>query len=476
MDLSAAAVCGAVQPRRPCRTAAPSAAWRWIAVALVSLGGQLADAKLQIGTLQLGGLADSQDRWQFMSKFGFGLGEGTYSVRVRPKNAQVARDRGNASDVYGFPLRRVVHLELELFLDEDWHKTEPLTPCRRAKDAPARRTLPLELDLDRPGEWSLPAAGLLYHVMRSHIWYFAVSSCGGGDDLGGDGKPLELEYEFHARQQDGSEFSVEARYMPAAEALALLGLSAFLVRSARRCEEIQRSAGALHPVIWVLGAALLLRYVSHVANLIHLIKYRSDGVGLHSLDLLAEVLFMLSQAVHGTLLLAIAKGYTLLPMKEGDSTLAMIASLAAHAALVCFGKLQESTSPYRHHDNDGLAGWGIVFIRLVLFAWFCYSLQLTRARGSFMLKDFLNRFQLAGSLYFLAYPLVFIVAQLFAPYLRAPIMVISLLLVQASADYWLAELFTQRGAYFKVSTLSASLLPGGIDCSPASSLGWDKSC
>jgi hypothetical protein len=262
--------------------------------------------------------------------------------------------------------------------------------------------------------------------------------------------------------------------MPAAEGLALLGLSFFLIRAAMRCDEFRRSAGALHPVIWALAAAVILRYASHFSNLVHLIKYRDDGVGLRFFNVVAEVLFTMSQAIHITLLIAIARGYTLLPSRKEDSKpefpgLTLVASLAAHAGLVCFDKLQEATSPHRHHENDGIAGWTMIFIRLALFIAFVRAAQATRECGGLMLKDFMQKFQLAGSLYFLAYPLVFLLAQVFAPYLRHPIIVVGLLVTQAKADMWLADLFLERGAYFKVSSLNASLLPGA-------GFGLDKGC
>jgi len=40
-------------------------------------------------------------------------------------------------------------------------------------------------------------------------------------------------------------------------------------------------------------------------------------------------------------------------------------------------------------------------------------------------------------------------------------MSIGLMVMQASSSVWLATLFLTRGEYFKVSTLSASELPGG---------------
>eukprot|EP00929_Paragymnodinium_shiwhaense_P078940 TRINITY_DN40973_c0_g2_i1.p1 TRINITY_DN40973_c0_g2~~TRINITY_DN40973_c0_g2_i1.p1 ORF type:complete len:453 (+),score=94.53 TRINITY_DN40973_c0_g2_i1:116-1474(+) len=424
--------------------------------------GLVAEAMLQSGSIQIGG-ASRAHRWQYLTKFGYGLGDGTYSLKVRLQRGQeLAR---NSSLSY-----RMLSLELQLFLDEDWEKAESLPACRRGHEAPARRTHYVDLMDGQHFEWSAPALGLVHHVMRPHIWYFAVNDCSG--ELGN--QTLIFDYEFHAKQGDRSEFGFESKYMPAAEGVALLGLSALLLRVAYRLQEVRQSAGALHPVVWALGAAVACRYASHVANLVHLLAYRGDGVGMPSFDILAEVLFMTSQVIHATLLIAIAKGYTLLPACQSQldiSRLAIVATLAAHAALVGFDNIQEGTSARRHHDHGGFAGWAIAGIRLALLGWFWAALKTTKDRAGCRLQEFMQRFGLAGTLYFLSYPVIFAVVQVFAAYLRQPIMVVALLLVQAACDSWLCELFLTRGAYFKLSSLSCSFLPGGTDSSP---VGLDK--
>merc|ERR1719394_663444 len=105
--------------------------------------------------------------------------------------------------------------------------------------------------------------------------------------------------------------------------------------------------------------------MSQLVHLLHLTRYTSDGIGIWFLDALAEVLFMACQVIHATLLIAIASGYTLVQDKENQLTvgkLAFTATLAAHAALVCFSKIEEGTSAHRHHDSDGVAGWVIVLV------------------------------------------------------------------------------------------------------------------
>merc|ERR1712072_921946 len=152
-------------------------------------------------------------------------------------------------------------------------------------------------------------------------------------------------------------------------------------------------------------------------------------------------------------------GYTLLPSRGGRLIIVKwiaLLSLFIHAALVSFSKLQDE-SACKYHENEGAVGWVLLSVRLLLLSWFVFAVQASQQQGGLRLHDFLQLFQVAGTIYFLAYPLLFMVVQIFAPYLQHPIMQIGLLAMQTASVVWLAELFLSRGTYFKISALSTSL-------------------
>eukprot|EP00927_Polykrikos_kofoidii_P079602 TRINITY_DN76392_c0_g1_i1.p1 TRINITY_DN76392_c0_g1~~TRINITY_DN76392_c0_g1_i1.p1 ORF type:complete len:435 (+),score=47.64 TRINITY_DN76392_c0_g1_i1:47-1351(+) len=416
----------------------------------------LAEAKRQRGTFRIGGTADA-GRSQYVSKFGFGIGRGRFDLDLKLKSGS---------------LQRNANLMVHAYVDDDWSRASSTSPCEREEQNLAR--IHMNTWVDRNASNWEGVSGFLTQTLRSHIWYVAVVDC---DIINGfRNETVELEYDFHAIQADQSEFGVEARHAPYTQGVGLLGFLVILRRMGCRCRAIRESAGALHPVILALAIAATLQCASQVAHMLHLMRYSTDGEGFWLLDVLAEVFFMASQVAHTMLLLAIARGYTLLPGKSSERDLAQlgfIASLAAHAALVSFGKMREGTSSQQHHNNDGLLGWAIVSIQVFLLLFFVYSANSTRLRGGYRLENFMRSFQLAGSLYFVAYPIVFVVAQLFAPYLRQPVIHVGTLFMQASIDVWLTNLFLSRGAYFKASTLSSSILPGGGSCFGAIGLGKD---
>lgn len=399
----------------------------------------VSQGKVQLGSLSIGG-PEADKRWRYISKYGFGLGVGKYDVRVRLRQPT--------------SLLVSTYLDLDIYLDEDWHRVQSLPSCKRESYTLSRKTLPLKLEAS--GDWGDWQAGAVEHRVRPHIWYFALSDC---DHV--LTREIEVDFEFRARQETGSEFSVEARYMLLVHSLMLLCCTAFLFSYIIRCHSLWQRAGALHPMLLGLTAAIGLQYAAQILYTLHLWRYRENGVGVWTLSAVSENLSMASQVMHTALLIIIARGYTLLCSKAAELgfTKPIIAAvLLTHSALVGFGKLEDDAS-YKHHENEGVVGWAILVIRLILLTWFLRAARASQEAGGLRVSAFLRQFQLAGSVYFLAYPVLLLLVQVFAPYLRHPILQVGVLVMQLASDAWLSHLFLSRGTYFELSTLSAPLLP-----------------
>mmetsp|Transcript_63626 Transcript_63626/g.151799 ORF Transcript_63626/g.151799 Transcript_63626/m.151799 type:complete len:435 (+) Transcript_63626:72-1376(+) len=398
-------------------------------------------------SVELGGSAE-ESRWQYISKFGYGIGTGSYKVRARLSKPEAMQPE---------PLQLSrFQLDLRVYLDEDFEHMDDASVCSKSA---ARRTHPVWLNAN--GAWSDWREGNVGQVVRPHIWYFALTDCQ-GSRLGNATRLLD--FEFEARQPDASHFSYEMRLMPWACLVALAGLSVFLLRFVARCRDFRSSAGSLHPVIWVLAAAVLLHVASQALHAAHLCSYARDGQGLALLDTLGETVFMLSQVLLTTLLIGIASGYTLLD--QSSCSLEMLKAALGlvcllHILLVSGGKLLRGDLASKHHEHEGIVGAALLVLRMCLFTWFALALRRTREQGGIRLEAFLAKFAGAGSLYFLAYPCLVVVCQIFAPYLRHPLLQIGLTAMQVASSSWLTSLFLSRGEYFKASVLSSSKLPGG---------------
>merc|ERR1719343_832447 len=238
----------------------------------------------------------------------------------------------------------------------------------------------------------------------------------------------------------------------------LMGFTLFIWQFGIQTKTFAKTAGAVHPVIWTLSVGMIVHYIAQVLHTFHLWRYSYDGYGLKALEVLSEILFMLSQVTQTSLLILIALGYTLLQSRIGELDLMIPMCFMVgviHIMLVGFGKIKDDAS-YKYHENEGIVGWILAALRLLLYTWFLWAVQSSANEGGLKLQAFLRQFRLAGSAYFLAYPLIFIVTQFFAPYHQHLFMTVALLLMQGGLNIWLASLFLTRGEYFKVSTLSSS--------------------
>jgi len=270
-----------------------------------------------------------------------------------------------------------------------------------------------------------------------------------------------LDFEFHALQPGGSEFSVELYGTQTVAAVkAVLG-AGFLLWFGRAGVRSRRSVGSLHPVIAVLGMAALTQYAGYICHWCHLLAYGGNGCGIRVLDILGELCSMTSQILLTSLGIFLANGYTILPAEEvsvGNVVPAFAAIVAAHLLITGVAKTRDDAS-FKFHENEGTCGIVLVSLRLGLYAWFCLSMQRTYSGAPMKIQPFLTRFRIASSLHYLSYPLLFLIAPLVAPYLRHKFMLAGLFLMQAWSLGWYAQMFLTRGLYFEVSALGGNILP-----------------
>jgi len=405
------------------------------------------EGRIETGTIRFGA---AQPSWHFAGKFGFGIGKGNFKLFARFREEPAA---GSASsDVQD----GMVDVEAMGFLDEEWGEAYAAESCSQKRTSGARIFKPIKIGREFE---QVDFSGNLRQTVRPHIWYFALSRC--GHDTTSN---LLIDYELHLVQEGGSHLSFELSYMRSATLLSIVCVSCFFGFFLARCHRLQQSWGEVHQVIQALAGSALLQLAAQVLHLVHLHVYEAQGASESSTEAFADILFMLSQVVTSSLLIAIARGYTLLSSKEGElRTLRPTAVLIAliHVALVFHSKFQGDYAS-SHHENGGVAGCMLVAVRLCLCAWFLAGVKglLLRQPGPSELNVFLRSFRCLGCLYFLSYPAIYIVSKIFAEYLQHPVMHTGLVVMQIAAVLWLSELFlSKRSRYNQVSTLRIATLP-----------------
>lgn len=413
----------------------------WVPDASGNAGIIFAAAKAVSGPVRLSG-PRQENHWKYLSKFGYEIGRGSYKVRFRLSQPKSIPDAAG--------------LNLEVYVDDKWPTAES-TPdvCDRKQYA----NQVLNVTLGPSDNWTEWIDGTLNQVVRPHIWYFVLSDCNNALP----NFTHRLKFEFHALQASGSEFSVEMKGMLFANVIFLICFSVFIYFFRQRTKAFSKSAGYVHPVIWTLASGMFAQFLAQLMHSIHLLTYSYDGDGAKALEVLSEILFMISQVIQTSLLILIALGYTLLQSKIGELDLMIPMSFmigVIHIMLVGFGKIQDDAH-YKYHENEGIIGWFLLLMRLGLWAWFLWAIRSSSREGGSKIQNFLRQFGIGGSVYFLAYPVIFLVTQLFAPYYQHCVMSCGQMLMQGGFNVWLSSQFLTRGEYFKVSTLSSSDLPGG---------------
>jgi len=396
-----------------------------LSLALAGLLCRTAQGKLTTGAVRIGGQQEA-DQWRYLSKFGYTIGAGSYEVRVR--------------STLGTALGDEPRVDLQLFLDEEWDEVESLPPCERAARS---RTTKRPRPSARPGEWGAWTKGQVVQQVRSHIWYFALSGCA-------EERAQDLEFEIRMRQFDRSELGAEMRCMPIISTFVLGAMTVFAAGLGRSCAAARASGGGVHSVIRALVAAVALQWAALLCEVLHLWSYRSNGFGAPVADALSGMLDMLSQVVIATVLVAIAHGYclTCARARELPGLLPMSAVVAAaHVALVLLDKLWGEAS-HEHHETGGALGVAMVAMRLALFAWFAAGLRALVGRVGPQLQCFVRLFGAAGAAYLLSHPVLLLLVQVAAPYLRHPLLQIGLLGAQAASSLGLAALLLSGSGCF----------------------------
>lgn len=412
--------------------------WQFLLLLLLPWAGE---AKFQSSLVRVSGYRKTS-KWKYLSKFGYGAGVGKYKVRLKLHSPKTI-----SADVM---------LQLELYLDDDWLQVEALNDMCQRHTLAAHK---LNIQVNRTGNWGEWLSGTVEKYDRPHIWHFVLSDC----DQKFRNATHRIKYEFAAAQEDGSEFSIEMRWMLLANLFFIAGFSLFLWIFYSRVRAFFRSSGSVHPVIITLAVAIATQYFGQVLHFVHLLLYKQNGYGVKALEVFSEILAVLSHVALASLLILIALGYTLLQSRIGDLDLMIPLCFIVgvfHVLLVTFAKIRDDAS-YNFHEHEGIIGWILLVMRLLLYAWFLWGVQSSAKDGGRALKHFLSNYRTAGSVYFLSHPTIFLITKFFPQHMQYSILTIGLMAMQMGSNIWLSTAFLTRGEYFKVSTLSASELPGG---------------
>jgi len=374
-----------------------------------------------------------------LSKFAFGTGISRTEANIIVPGAQT--------------------VDALLVLDEDWDRFLSASCPQKFEIARAKHTVHGKGEVYQP---------LKQHV-RPHVWYVAVANCNPTATI-----PVNFEIQFLNRQDSHFPFDQEGLYE-----LYTIVLLVFFVAGVFYCYRLLGSVktlGTTPPMLIILSCVLVFEFVRVLLEWINLRVFSASGEAYWTLELFSELLLWGSQLLLSFMFIALSSGWTLThptiaPNFPLLNPLISGAIVFVHMVVVLWSRL--SDDPTKHHDWESLPGFIFAVLRLLLFAWSFYLLKETAKEVSNHNAKFLfiTRLGVFITLWFLSFPFLLLLATIFAEYLRTKVITIGLVTVQSVALFGLANLFLSRGRFFKLSTLSDSILPSAGSCNDLKSMG-----
>lgn len=382
-----------------------------------------------------------ENNWKYVSKFAMDIGKGDWSIRVRYNRALNETDEES-------------RVKASIYLDDNWSDVLSQEVCK-SKLAEAKRVKNLDVPVN--GEWSKEITGTLSQKVRPHVWYFALSDCDG--NLNGKSR---FKVEITVTNPNGSHFSLEEQGLEYLYTLLLIFLSAFLYTDLRKFMRHYRLTDEIEGPLLGVCIAIVCAFSSVLVESLHLWVYSYNGRGLIVLDFMAQAFEVLSQLTLTVMMILISSGWTLKYREFPDADIYLPVSLLVgmlHVLIVGIGRVADD-SYYKFSDYEGVTGLIIVIMRLGMWGWFVYCINDLLKSVTGQIAKFTRYFGVIASVYFLALPLIIVISWAFEPYTRHKAVRIGTWALQAVAIAAMSRLFGEKSSYYKISTMSSSVLPG----------------
>lgn len=275
-------------------------------------------------------------------------------------------------------------------------------------------------------------------------------------------KRQTVKFKLEFLNPDDSHFSSEEHGLLSVYWLAFTIMVAYSLYLTKVLLDQYRKQDGIHPTIVFVVASFALVLLSTLSEAIHLSNYSMNGQGLPQVDFYGEILKWAGSLTLSLLLLSLSWGWTLRqttnPLFDGDHgvIIAFVYGilLVLHIILGYLNRDYENAHD-KYHDVDTWAGYMLVAIRFGLFIVFAFGIYDTyhqvcrlanigliffffffysstnldtiliylyfaclRKEKNSRKAEFIALFGLFGSIWFLSYPFLVIIAKFFADYLQ----------------------------------------------------------
>jgi hypothetical protein len=387
-------------------------------------------------------------------------------------------------------------LKIHLYQDTNWGKFQKELLCAdKSRHAVASHGLEFSFE---NSEWRANFGLSLSqeNSTRAHYWYVVVDDCSLEYQYRDNRIPIlhfELQLwndisgnEHHDEPQTG-EKRVTLTHLSADEGglsslyAATLAISILIASlMAMNIMKLLMETGTVHAALFLVMITGALNAMSSICELIHLKKYREDGIGHYWMDASATHFEAMCDSIVAILLLSIASGWTLpsdaivIPQEAtkmqsllrglrnpagalisgSPSGIFTLSIVALHAGLAQWGRTYNDDFD-SYHALEHTPGKILMLFRMTLGVLLAVACAYTRNSCPPSLQSFYGKLAIVGTLWFQSLPVVTWACNWAVPYyLRRPTVATWGAIVQSTALVLLAWLFTAHStSYHKVSRL-----------------------
>uniref|UniRef100_A0A1Y1MAY0 GPR180/TMEM145 transmembrane domain-containing protein n=1 Tax=Photinus pyralis TaxID=7054 RepID=A0A1Y1MAY0_PHOPY len=168
-----------------------------------------------------------------------------------------------------------------------------------------------------------------------------------------------------------------------------------------------------HPVTKLFTASLAIDFVAICFILVHSLKFSLDGVGFPNLNMVGDILDILSRTLFMLLLLLLAKGWAVTRLELTWKPLVF-------AIWLCYGIVHILLYVWNLTEVDVIEdideyqtwpGWLIIVFRTLIMLWFIYELRITMLYEHNTQKlNFLLHFAASSLVWFIYLPILALIA------------------------------------------------------------------
>eukprot|EP00357_Protocruzia_adherens_P012514 CAMPEP_0115009516 /NCGR_PEP_ID=MMETSP0216-20121206/22674_1 /TAXON_ID=223996 /ORGANISM="Protocruzia adherens, Strain Boccale" /LENGTH=443 /DNA_ID=CAMNT_0002377369 /DNA_START=301 /DNA_END=1632 /DNA_ORIENTATION=+ len=413
-----------------------------------------------------GNIKFDKQKATFIDKFAYMVGTGTYKIRYKFDRAidpTDLRDR-NQNDGSGNK-RKNLNVQIATFLDEHWEDVEAIGDyCKAVDEGLHKQNNNISVPMD--GTWSEYFEESLNQYVRSHVWLFLAHDCeAASGGLLRAGRLPKVKYEIFWTNSDGSQFSYEESSLVTVYFLLLLFFSILTTNNFYQLFLMYKKEETYDNVLIFLNVAVITEFIAILFDLIHMAVYANNGQGVQVLNIFGSIFSLISQFILTLILILIASGWTITYNElQNIDAIIPISMLVAFSQIVFYVIGSVHQREYRYHDFEGWHGVVIAIIKIAIFAYFVYCVVETLQQNASQAKTvFLRKFSGVCTLYLLSFPLMLMMAPVWAPYLRHKFLVTGTYLAQTLTMVVMTRLLTSKGDYYKASFKSHGILPSKLD-------------